>query len=435
MQPPAQRSSTKIVIMGTSTSSQNRGVLALGTSLAGLCVKTMPGASVTLLLNHHKHEHVRMFLNGREESLRVIPCRLSPRSSPRDHLAGIVLAAALYKFLPLAPLRRAIAARVPWIAALREAHLVGDIRGGDSFSDIYGLSRFIKGFLMAWTALAVHGTMVQFPQTYGPYKHAISRVLARYLLRRSATIIARDRLSQEVAQKLVGPGHQVLLSPDVAFSLTARAPVPPALDPPLDGPVPRDVIGINVNGLMYNGGYTRQNMFGLQLDYAAMLPRLITALLREHTGEIWLVPHTFGKPGSVESDPEASRKVIAALDETSRRRVRLVTEEYDQHQIKGVIGQCAFFIGSRMHSCIAALSQGVPCVGVAYSMKFSGVFDSVGMRDWVVDGRTVDTEAALARILELFRARDQVRSALSQSADAARATLLTIFSELQGAAA
>ena len=46
---------------------------------------------------------------------------------------------------------------------------------------------------------------------------------------------------------------------------------------------------------------------------------------------------------------------------------------------KAVIGQCDFFIGSRMHACIAALSQGVPCVGVAYSMKFAGVFDTVGM--------------------------------------------------------
>ena len=65
----------------------------------------------------------------------------------------------------------------------------------------------------------------------------------------------------------------------------------------------------------------------------------------------------------------------------------IVDREYDQHEIKGVIGMCDFFVGSRMHACIGALSQGIPCVGVAYSMKFRGVFESVGVADWVVDSR------------------------------------------------
>ena len=47
------------------------------------------------------------------------------------------------------------------------------------------------------------------------------RWLARVLLKRSSVIIARDRQSQKVAQELVGTDKDVLLSPDVAFSLEA----------------------------------------------------------------------------------------------------------------------------------------------------------------------------------------------------------------------
>jgi len=113
-----------------------------------------------------------------------------------------------------------------------------------------------------------------------------------------------------------------------------------------------------------------------------------------------------------------------------RARVRIVTREYDQYEIKGVIGYCDFFIGSRMHACIAALSQGIPCVGIAYSMKFEGVFDSVCMGDWVVDGRSTTNEKAIRRILQLYRRRDSVRVELAQQANMARSRLREIFLQL-----
>jgi polysaccharide pyruvyl transferase WcaK-like protein len=323
--------------------------------------------------------------------------------------------------------------------------MVGDIRGGDSFSDIYGVRRFVLGFFEAWSVILVRGSLVQFPQTFGPYKRRLVQWLARYLLRRSSCIIARDKQSRNVAQALVGAGKRVLLSPDVAFSLDAVRPARIEFDPPVpvrDGTargleheasragVPGNAIGLNVNGLMYNGGYTRKNMFELRLDYPSFLPALVTALLREHDGELWLVPHTLAPGGNVESDPEASRKVRDSVPLELRSRVRIVTKNYDQHEIKGVIGLCDFFVGSRMHACIAALSQGIPCVGVAYSMKFAGVFDSIGMGEWVVDGRQSNNDHAVTRVLELYRLRNNVRAELHRRAEGARVQLNEIFSRL-----
>jgi colanic acid/amylovoran biosynthesis protein len=461
--------------MGTPVSSGNRGVLALGASLVNLCATAGQGAEVVLLLGHHNDQPASFRVAGQPRLIPVVNCRLSPRSRPRDHLAWILLMALLYRVLPVAGLRRAIARATPWIRAVEQAALVGDVRGGDSFSDIYGMKRFLLGFLTAWTVILVKGSLVQFPQTYGPYQSRLARGLARYLLRRSAVIIARDKESQKVAQDLVGPDKAVWLSPDVAFSLEPVVPSEIVLDPPLppaavplrpgekvahasgevaapssilhppssdDPPLsafsfqlsafPKP-IGLNVNGLMYNGGYTRNNQFGLKLDYPAFLRELVPALLAEHTGELWLVPHTFAPDGSVESDPEASRKLRDALPAELQARVRIVARAYDQHEIKGVIGLCDFFIGSRMHACIAALSQGIPCVGVAYSMKFRGVFESVGMADWVVDGRTATNPEAVAAILKAYGNRTAVRDGLQTASRDARQKLKTVFSALSSA--
>ena len=426
---------SKIVILGTPVSAGNRGVLALGASLMNLC-HSAANAEVVLFLGHRDNQPAFFRVGGRNRAVQIVNFRLSPRARPCDHLAWIVLACLMYRCVPLTFVRRRLSRLTPWIAALESVDFAGDVRGGDSFSDIYGLKGFLQSFLETWTVLLVKGTMVQFPQTYGPYKSPLARLLARYLLRRSRVVIARDTDSRQLARKLLGQGREVWLSPDVAFALEAVNPGRIELDPPLPNsqlstPNSQPVVGLNVSGLMFNGGYTRDNMFGLKLDYPAFLPALAKALLSEHTGELWLVPHTYGRrPGSVEDDPAACRQVRSALPPELQKRVRIVAAEYDCHQLKYIIGQCDFFIGSRMHACIAALSQGVPSVGVAYSKKFAGVFDSVGMREWVVDARQASNEEALARILELFRSRHDVVSALRQRSQEARARLPEIFQKL-----
>lgn len=427
----------RIGILGTPVSAGNRGVLALGASLVSLCASSAQ-AEVILFIGHSDSQPASFRIGGQNRAVALVNCRLSPRSRPCDHLAWIVFACLLYRCVPLAFLRRLLSRMTPWIAALESVDVAGDVRGGDSFSDIYGMRGFLYGFLIAWTVLLVKRTMVQFPQTYGPYKSPLARRLARYLLRRSCVVIARDEESQRLAQELIGPGREVWLSPDVAFSLEVVEPQSIDLDPPLpvslstlNSQLSTPLIGLNVSGLMFNGGYTRNNMFGLKLDYPAFLPTLVVALLREDAGEVWLVPHTYGRrPDSVEDDLMACRQVRAALPPELRERVRLVTGEYDCHQLKYIIGQCAFFIGSRMHACIAALSQGVPSVGVAYSKKFAGVFETVDMGAWVVDARQVSNNQAVARILDLFRTRRAVVDGLRQRSQEARARLPEVFQRL-----
>lgn len=420
----------KIAIMGTPVTSGNRGVLALGASLINLCTHCCGASEVSLLLVRRSNEPARFRIDGRPVAIRVVNARISPRSNPRHHLVTILLLSLFYRIIPIRFVRNAIASASPWIREVLNADYVGDVHGGDSFSDIYGMMRLGEMIATDFSVLLVKRSLIQFPQTYGPYKSRVARWAATYILRQSSLIIARDRLSRDVAQQLAGPRRTVLLSPDVAFSLEPMVPESIAFFPARKPAGSRAVVGLNVNGLMYNGGYTRNNMFGLKLDYPAFLKKLLDTLLQHHSGEVWLVPHTFAPAGDVESDQEAARKLWESLDPELQSRVSMVDREYDQHEIKGIIGQCEFFIGSRMHACIAALSQGVPCIGVAYSMKFAGVFESVGMLDWVIDAAATETDAAVERVLVLYSARKAAREPLKQAADAARSQLVKVFSSI-----
>jgi colanic acid/amylovoran biosynthesis protein len=83
-----------------------------------------------------------------------------------------------------------------------------------------------------------------------------------------------------------------------------------------------------------------------------------------------------------------------------------------------------------MHACIAALSQGIPTVGVAYSKKFKGVFESVGMAAAVVDGRECGTEEALGKTMEIFGQREQLRQPLQNAVEQAQNMLYATFREI-----
>jgi polysaccharide pyruvyl transferase WcaK-like protein len=150
-------------------------------------------------------------------------------------------------------------------------------------------------------------------------------------------------------------------------------------------------------------------MFGLNYDYKEFVRNLVLRLAKDTTGHILLIPHTFGPAGNVNNDADASRDIIMHLESPYRTRVHIVNGEYDQFAIKGIIGFCDFFIGSRMHACIAALSQGIPTVGVAYSRKFMGVFESIGAGNMVADARKLTGDEIISKIMSDYAQRTDLK--------------------------
>lgn len=422
----------KIALMGAPIGIGNRGVSALGVSVIRLFCSANNTAKICLLMGDRSAAPKRLVVDGVSRLVPVINYRLSPKAPLQQQLWWIVVLALAYRVCGWRWLRKRIEAVNPWIRAATASDVVADIRGGDSFSDIYGLKRFLTGALTVMSVVWVRGKIVLLPQTYGPYKSLIARCMARYILLRAVPVLSRDRAGLEVVTEITKGLRHAVFCPDVAFALESRLPASVELAPPLPSSpdAPGVVVGINVNGLMFNGGYTRQNMFGLRLNYQEYLRRLLLALLAEPTTEILLVPHTFAPAGSVESDNEACQVLARAVPSEHANRVHVVSAEYDQHEIKGVIGTCEFFVGSRMHACIAALSQGIPAVGVAYSKKFSGVFASVGADAWVVDGRESDVQQALAATLDVFHRRKELRISLADRVNEAQQLLAKTFNRL-----
>lgn len=282
-----------------------------------------------------------------------------------------------------------------FIRAARGCDLVLDISAGDSFADIYGAKRFAK---IIGGKLAVHlarRPLVVSPQTIGPFSRRWAQWAAFASLRRSEAVFARDALSMEalVEAGWTGPVTQVS---DVALKLPH---IPPA--PRSSGPLR---VGINVSGLLMNGGYTGANMFGLKADYGTAMRQVITQFQNMEDVEVHLVPHVITDTVPLECDWLASKALIEDLGPGIE-----VAPRFDSPiAAKSYIAGMDFFVGARMHACIAAFSTGVPVVPVAYSRKFEGLFGALGYTR-TVDCRRLDTVAVVAEILAGFAARDSLK--------------------------
>lgn len=282
-------------------------------------------------------------------------------------------------------------------SALRGCDIVLDISAGDSFADIYGVQRFLYNILSKLTVFAARRPLLLSPQTIGPFQRRWTRALAATVMRGAHKVVTRDVLSSDYLKSL-GLGHKLIEACDVALKL----PYEPAA-PIADGKVR---VGLNVSGLLFNGGYTQKNQFDLVADYAALVRDICRYFASREECELHLVGHVNSRNHVVEDD----YRVCEALAQEFPGAV-LAPRFESPSAAKSYISGLDFFMGARMHACIAAFSSGVPVLPMAYSRKFAGLFGTIGY-DHLVDCRSQPADEILATVMRSYEERDRLTADL-----------------------
>jgi colanic acid/amylovoran biosynthesis protein len=292
-----------------------------------------------------------------------------------------------------------------------------DIGGGDSFAGIYGAKRF--GFLWLTKMFAVlrGKPLLLAPQTIGPFDHQPWRWLAGLAMNRAKAVVARDPMSYAAITE-IAPNARRIEAIDVAFVLPFARP-----EQKRDGIIR---VGINVSGLLFHGGYEGNNGFGLDVDYAALMTRFMDALLQRRDVEIQLITHVVSTEQSVDDDAHVA-DLLAARD----RRIVRVPDFGSPSAAKSHIAGLDLLVAGRMHACIAAFSSGVPVVPVAYSRKFTGLFEGVLGYRHGVPVKGVTTESALSYLLSMVDQRDMLATEIAQKLAGVEAALDKYRAELR----
>lgn len=292
---------------------------------------------------------------------------------------------------------------------LLRTSLVIDIGGGDSFADIYGPGRLIKILLMKYQVHLAGKPIVLAPQTFGPFKSAWGRFLAKPHIRLAKAAFSRDELSMQVMER-AGLSDSIELASDVALKL-------PYSKPRSAGEQSVQKVGFNISGLLMNGGYTQNNQFGLSVDYPRLVEKIVDHFSSREDCELHLVPHVLSRDQQIEDDYRACEAIQKSFPTT------ILSPYFESpSEAKSYIAGMDFFLGARMHSCIAAFSAGVPVVPMAYSRKFEGMFGALDYRH-TVDCVNGDEATIFHTIIDRFEQREKLSDDVAESLKTGRERL------------
>jgi colanic acid/amylovoran biosynthesis protein len=420
-----------ICLLGASFGAGNMGVNALTAGTLKAFINRYSQGELFLLDYGKERVTFNVEMAGEVIPVDLANIRFSKKFYLENNIALLLLLAIIARLIPFRRLGKKMIARNFWLSRVADADIVASMAGGDSFSDIYGLGRLLYVSLPQFLALILGKKMVVLPQTIGPFKSAVAKTIAKTILRRAVLIYSRDLEGVVETRELIGSSEtdeRVRFCYDVGFVLDPVKPKNMGFQLDNRKEKERPVVGLNVSGLLYMGGYSRNNMFGLKIDYKEFIPDLIDFMIGKNNATVMLVPHVFGSDG--ESDSVVCQEVYSFLNERYDGRLLIASGEYNQSEIKYVIGLCDFFIGSRMHACIAALSQNVPTVSIAYSSKFIKVMQTIGVADLVADPRKLEKEEIFRVIGDAFEHKARFRGYLEKTMPQVKKTVLNLFNEV-----
>lgn len=289
----------------------------------------------------------------------------------------------------------------------KEADFIFDFTMGDSFADIYGKKRFVLDALVKTAAIRSGTPYILGPQTYGPYNSGFVRKWAKWILKKAARVYTRDEQSKQVAEQL--SSREVILTTDVAFALPYEKKEIGA-----EGKIK---IGFNPSGLLWAGGYTQDNQFGLTLDYEEYCWRVCEELSKDSRYEVYLIPHVgttseFGD--EIENDSAICRKIHNKYPE-----MQVISGISTPMDIKGYLAAMDVFIGARMHATIGAFSSGVATIPVSYSRKFEGLYESLKY-GYLIHAREDLTDEAVKKTMEYVKEYETLKQAVEKSLEIVR---------------
>jgi len=124
-----------------------------------------------------------------------------------------------------------------------------------------------------------------------------------------------------------------------------------------------------------------------------------------------IVGHVTG-PKEDKDDRIIGSRLLSKI--SHKNRAFLIKKDYNPQEVKGIIGLCDCFIGSRMHSNINALAQNIPTIAISYSHKTEGIMNEIGMSDFVIAIKDLTMEKLNEKIKSLIERKDELSLTIAE---------------------
>lgn len=228
-----------------------------------------------------------------------------------------------------------------------------------------------------YTAKIFNKPYILYNQSVGPFHKQWHYRLLEPILKQSNKIINREKIS---FNRLKNYGlSNIILKSDIAFNLESEK-----------------------SEILKEYGFSKSNInFGLtvrnwlpdreQSIYESEIAKFISKMLHvEKESFFYFMPQVIYSEIN-DDDLVVSKRIFNLIDVEFKTRVFILDFDINPNQLKFIISQMDFFIGTRMHSNIFALSSKIKTIAISYEPKTLGIMEMLDLKPYVIEMEKVDS--------------------------------------------
>lgn len=237
--------------------------------------------------------------------------------------------------------------------------------------------------------------VIVFPNSVGPFRTFIGRLLARIAFKNVDLLLLRDQTSV-VNVKSLAVKSPTILTTDVAINFKAsKKNKLQKLETP--------TIGVAAGA--YLGALKEDEIKNYVTTHAKALDNMID----KYDVNIVFLPHDFA--GFRNDDYDMCMYVLQRMQYKEKAKI-ICVESVDEYKL--LIGQLDMLVSSKMHPAVLAASSTVPALYIVYDHKQTGFFEQIGLLDHCLDIRAISYSCLVKKMESLWNSREKVRRLLSR---------------------
>jgi polysaccharide pyruvyl transferase WcaK-like protein len=260
------------------------------------------------------------------------------------------------------------------------------IGGGNLIHDTNPLT-VIQLLLVAMIIRTARRKFLIFAVGVGPLRSFLSRLPVSLVCRMSNGVVVRDTGSFSVINSCYGVKRKIrpVIVPDVVLALNERNRNVVGSQPKWSSPL---MIGISTICYKMPGKYPG-GALKKYLDYLTRLEELIRLII-DRTSATVLIFST--EPSEDQHTVEDLYQRLTDLNRVQKGRVNSLPSALDMTR------SCDLHVGTRLHSLIMSLAQGVPSIAITSHGRITGLYNDLDAEDLLFDIEKFSPEDVLTAL-------------------------------------
>ena len=273
-----------------------------------------------------------------------------------------------------------------WDTVLKIKHCSAVFVKGGGFIHSYGklTDSYTVYFNLFHIRLALRfgKSVFVMPNSFGPFSGPLVKHMVQSTFRRCKYVCTRESISREMLSKIGVKNH---LIPDLGFSL-CKSLVPGEFTNLQENISTRKIVAITVRPYRYP---TSSNISEKQNQYILAISDFAKYLYMSGYYPVFVEQVIAKNPHAHESDMRAILEITSGLLEGEY--AILSNTSWSCRQLKAIYASCYCVVGTRFHSVIFALSEGVRALAISYGgNKGEGILKDIGLSEYCIPIEQLD---------------------------------------------